>query len=50
MFADLDGLNGALYLKHSPPFCKVLDPLVFIIYRLLKYSSSRRFAYSAWIQ
>lgn len=50
MFVDRDGINGALYLKQSFAFCRVLGPLVPIIYRLLKYSSSRRFTYSAWIR
>ena len=40
-----DRLNGRLHLKQSSVFRKVLDPLVLIIYRLLKYSSSRRFTY-----
>lgn len=40
-----DGLNGRLHLKQGSVFRKVLDPLVLIIYRLLKYSSSRRFTY-----
>ena len=45
-----DGLNGRLHLKQSSVFRKVLDPLVLIIYRLLKYSSSRRFTYIASVR